>query len=54
MLFWPRAVWGKIYEFYEMDPSNDNEGSRMVESISCEEQGNVTNLDIFPCSGGSL
>lgn len=53
MLFWPWDTWGKIYEFYETDASDDND-FRMVESISCEEQGNVMNLDVSPCSRGSL
>lgn len=37
MLFWLEDVLGKIYEFYERDPSSDNEVSGMVESISLEE-----------------
>lgn len=37
MLFWLGDVLGKIYEFDERDPSSDNEGSEMVESISLEE-----------------
>jgi len=53
VLFWPWDTWGKIYEFYETDASDDND-FRMVESISCEEQGNVMNLDVSPCSRGSL
>ena len=48
MLFWLGDILGKIYEFYEMDPSSDNEGSGMVKNISVEEQGTIMNLDISP------
>lgn len=48
MLFWLGDILGKIYEFYEMDPSTDNEGSGMVKSISLEEYENIMNLDNSP------
>lgn len=29
-LFWPWDILGKVYEFYEMDPSDDNEDFSVV------------------------